>query len=282
MSTDHRKPVMAFVVLALMAGCLVGVQRAEAQSGRLLAAAVGLSVRAQGALPDPLASLGDVAQEQATTLGPLFALVLDLPSGAASDVDAAEGPASASDPAGRAPRSSPSPGDRDDAKVGESTSRPVVDRGKAVERRGEVGATAERGAEARGRGWHGGRAGARSRGRAGGSEGRAQQKAEHRASRHAANLAQGVKRAEQRAKWRADKAVRHLERARQKAERRAVRAAHVLARTGDTARGPSKSSRRNARFHARGTGLRHQAGRSGRAGRPGGAGRPGQALRWVR
>jgi len=257
-STDHRKPVMAFVVLALMAACLVGVQRAEAQSGRLLAAAVGLSVRAQGSLPDPLGSLADAAQEQVTTLGPLFELVLDGSSGpatdaVASDSVASDAPTSASDATGRAPHAAPSARDRnDDARAAEPTSRPVAHRRATAAHRGRAGATAEHSGRSGGRAWHGGRAGARSREWTGGPE---------------------------------DKAVRRLERARQKTERRAVKAAHALERSGDTVRGgPSKSSTRQARAgsRGRGTGPRHQSGRSGRSARPGGAGhvgRPGGAGR---
>lgn len=37
MSADHRKPVVAFVVLAFIAAALVGIQRADAQTGRFLA-----------------------------------------------------------------------------------------------------------------------------------------------------------------------------------------------------------------------------------------------------
>lgn len=37
MSADHRKPVVAFIVLAFIAAALVGIQRADAQAGRFLA-----------------------------------------------------------------------------------------------------------------------------------------------------------------------------------------------------------------------------------------------------
>ena len=50
MSADHRKPVVAFVVLAFAAAAIVGIQRADAQAGRFLAAVIGTSVRVQGAL----------------------------------------------------------------------------------------------------------------------------------------------------------------------------------------------------------------------------------------
>ena len=48
MSADHRKPVVAFVVLAFLAAALVGVQRADAQAGRFLAAALGSDLHAHG------------------------------------------------------------------------------------------------------------------------------------------------------------------------------------------------------------------------------------------
>ncbi len=51
MSTDHRKPVLAFIVLALAAAVLVGVQRADAHAGRMLAAAIGTTVRVHGTVP---------------------------------------------------------------------------------------------------------------------------------------------------------------------------------------------------------------------------------------
>jgi hypothetical protein len=47
MSADHRKPVVAFVVLAFLAAALVGVQRADAQAGRLMAAVLGGDVHEQ-------------------------------------------------------------------------------------------------------------------------------------------------------------------------------------------------------------------------------------------
>lgn len=64
MSAEHRRPTVAFVVLALVAAAVVGVQRADAQGGRLLAAVIGAGVSVQGTLPraEPLADslLGDV------------------------------------------------------------------------------------------------------------------------------------------------------------------------------------------------------------------------------
>lgn len=58
MSTEHRRPAVAFAILAIVAAAVVGVQRAEAQGGRLLAAVVGAGVSVQGTLPraEPLAA----------------------------------------------------------------------------------------------------------------------------------------------------------------------------------------------------------------------------------
>lgn len=48
---DHRKPVVAFVLLACAAAVLIGMQRAEAQSGRFFTSFLGLTARVEGALP---------------------------------------------------------------------------------------------------------------------------------------------------------------------------------------------------------------------------------------
>jgi hypothetical protein len=50
-SADHRKPVVAFVVLACLAAALVGVQRADARSGQFFASLVGVTERVEGSLP---------------------------------------------------------------------------------------------------------------------------------------------------------------------------------------------------------------------------------------
>jgi hypothetical protein len=50
MSTDHRKPAVAFVALAFAAAALVGVQQADAQTGRFMAAVVGSDAHARGEL----------------------------------------------------------------------------------------------------------------------------------------------------------------------------------------------------------------------------------------
>jgi hypothetical protein len=63
MSAEHRRPAVAFVVLAIVAAAVVGIQRADAQGGRLLAAVIGVGVSVHGTLPqgEPLAAsvLGD-------------------------------------------------------------------------------------------------------------------------------------------------------------------------------------------------------------------------------
>lgn len=51
MSADHRKPVVAFIVLAVLAAALVGFQRADARSGQFLASLVGTGDRVEGTLP---------------------------------------------------------------------------------------------------------------------------------------------------------------------------------------------------------------------------------------
>ncbi len=50
MSADHRKPVVAFVVLAFIAAAIVGVQRADAHNGRFFAAFVGGTGQSHGSL----------------------------------------------------------------------------------------------------------------------------------------------------------------------------------------------------------------------------------------
>ena len=51
MSADHRRPVVAFVMLALVAAALVGIDRADARGGRLLVAVIGAGARVHGAVP---------------------------------------------------------------------------------------------------------------------------------------------------------------------------------------------------------------------------------------
>lgn len=70
MSADHRKPLVAFVVLAFAAAAIVGIQRAEAHAGRFVAAVVGTSVRVQGTLTTDVAPVE--AAIRAAGLGPAF------------------------------------------------------------------------------------------------------------------------------------------------------------------------------------------------------------------
>lgn len=72
MSAEHRKPVMAFVLLAFVAAALVGVHRADAQGGRFIAAVIGSTVSVHGTLPTFSTELDAVA-EDAEALGPVFA-----------------------------------------------------------------------------------------------------------------------------------------------------------------------------------------------------------------
>lgn len=51
MSADHRKPVVAFVVLAFLAAALVGIQRADARGAQFVASILGVTGRVQGTLP---------------------------------------------------------------------------------------------------------------------------------------------------------------------------------------------------------------------------------------
>jgi hypothetical protein len=62
MSADHRKPAVAFIVLAFIAAALVGIQRADAETGRFLALGTRGDAVVHGAVPlagdtDHLASL---------------------------------------------------------------------------------------------------------------------------------------------------------------------------------------------------------------------------------
>lgn len=83
MSTDHRKPVVAFVCLAFIAAVLVGVQRADAQAGRFLEAFVGSGARVHSATT---LLTGDArgleASRRLAGLGPGFEVLADLSPGA--------------------------------------------------------------------------------------------------------------------------------------------------------------------------------------------------------
>lgn len=58
MSADHRKPVVAFVLLVFIAAALVYVQRADARSARFFAAFIGGAGEVHGAAPVPEGLLG--------------------------------------------------------------------------------------------------------------------------------------------------------------------------------------------------------------------------------
>lgn len=83
MSTDHRKPVVAFVCLAFIAAALVGVQRAHAQAGRFLEAFVGSGARVHSATTR---LTGDARRLEGSRrlagLGPGFEVLADLSPGA--------------------------------------------------------------------------------------------------------------------------------------------------------------------------------------------------------
>lgn len=75
MSADHRKPVVAFVLLALAATALVGVQRAEGHVGRLLDAVISVGGQAEavhGLIEPTSTDALEVARARVATLGPAF------------------------------------------------------------------------------------------------------------------------------------------------------------------------------------------------------------------
>lgn len=53
MSADHRKPFVAFVLLAVAAAVLVGMGRADAVAGRLFESVGGTTLRVHGTVPTP-------------------------------------------------------------------------------------------------------------------------------------------------------------------------------------------------------------------------------------
>lgn len=76
MSAEHRKPAVAFAVLALVAATLVGMQRADAQGGSFLAAVAGATVRVQGTVPRGAVHLAATARDGGAALGPALDAVL--------------------------------------------------------------------------------------------------------------------------------------------------------------------------------------------------------------
>lgn len=75
MSAEHRRPVVAFVMLAFVTVAVIGIQRAEAQAGRFVAAMVGATVQVQGTLPAASDASREATLERAAELGPAFAAV---------------------------------------------------------------------------------------------------------------------------------------------------------------------------------------------------------------
>ena len=73
MSAQHRKPVVAFVLLACMAGAIVGVRAAEGSKGRLIAAPVGVAAEVHGTIPGQSEADRRSAAERVEALGPAFA-----------------------------------------------------------------------------------------------------------------------------------------------------------------------------------------------------------------
>ena len=72
MSAEHRKPFVAFVALALTVLGLIGVQRADAQHGQVLATAIGAEVEVRGQLPAPSDAHPRRVASRVTALGPAF------------------------------------------------------------------------------------------------------------------------------------------------------------------------------------------------------------------
>lgn len=147
MSTEHRRPAVAFAILAIVAAAVVGVQRAEAQGGRLLAAVVGAGVSVQGTLPrtEPVAAA--VLDDTGLFPGGSLLILADAPAAKGQVVAAVEPtsePAVAPAAATRGSVRTPSAVDRDRADPGRTTRAPnggkrdaavVVRRGGPEERR---------------------------------------------------------------------------------------------------------------------------------------------------
>lgn len=76
-SAEHRKPIVAFVLLAFAAATLVGIQSADAQGGRLMAAVIGGTARVHGSLPLPAY---EPPSETVADLGPVFEALHSAPA----------------------------------------------------------------------------------------------------------------------------------------------------------------------------------------------------------
>jgi hypothetical protein len=72
-SAQHRKPVVAFVLLACLAVAIVGVRAAEGSKGRFIAAPVGVAAEVHGTIPGQSEADRRSAAERVEALGPAFA-----------------------------------------------------------------------------------------------------------------------------------------------------------------------------------------------------------------
>ncbi len=113
MSAEHRKPVVAFVVLAFLAAVLVGTQRADARGGQFFAAVAGASARVHGVLPTLAIASTVAARQDIEALGPVFVAVADARAASAALLAAVPKvhPEVSGRPARRAPVAVGKPGD---------------------------------------------------------------------------------------------------------------------------------------------------------------------------
>lgn len=128
MSTDHRKPVVAFVMLALAAALVIGVQQAEAQGGRLLAAPAGVGTHVQGTIVSPTETLDSRDYGRLVDLGPTLVSLREVVGHAdartvAPETDRTRGaePAAAGPGASAAAPTRTSPGTGPSGKAGSGT-----------------------------------------------------------------------------------------------------------------------------------------------------------------
>lgn len=248
MSTDHRKPVVAFVMLALAAALVVGVQHAEAQGGRLLAAAAGAGVHVQGTVVSPTETISARGYDRLAELGPAFLSVreavgyTDASTVAADAGRARDRQAGKSAPAaGQRPGGRDTSGDRDEVVgSGSATAGPATrpgtpsaggtgTAGKSTAGRNPGGSSSSTAGKRDATAGPSGRTSARGRvGTARGKEVVATKPAEARKSRSA------VKRSTSR-----------------KAAKRRSGAAHLSAATSRSSRRTRPSARSRTRLHAR-------------------------------
>lgn len=155
MSADHRKPVVAFVVLALAAAGLIGVQRAEAQHGRLFAAAIaagGQAYAVNGLLPEPGPVDERVSRARVADLGPAFQGLL----GGVDTVTILEAPLTAAAGSG-----DEGPATATERTAGQTTGKAATGKGRTVGKSGAGKGQARRRAEVSNPGTMTSRAGAR-------------------------------------------------------------------------------------------------------------------------